>query len=375
MNPNTDDQEALEVIARLNERTYLEQVNTDGNRTTIYHRGYASKHLFHIEKFVQDIERGWEGGFIEEVTRYGRVKKIRELYLGKRYYRLLNDWMERYSEVHGYSSRVEAFYDVCKELGLIGEYSFSFGEPDELVELGGMRYMELFDVLIEQVRGRCQSREFKERERLRSANAEKNKRNVLSMEEAMFEAKGRWLILSLTLRYKPEFRRWITLETIQEHRDRFFAARRFKKLLSGVRNYVWTIEQGEATGLHLHVILFYSAESNHDEFIARQIGEYWVDTVTDGKGDYWNSNDGRRKKEYEKRGHGVGVGQINWDETRKRAALCKNLVYLAKAQQYVMIRGAERIRTFGTGQVPTKVKLGRPRADVSKSLPNSWSHS
>lgn len=360
---NTEDQEALEVFARLNERTHLEQANVEGNKSIIIHKGYASKHLFHIEKFVQDIEKGWRGGFIEELTRYGRVKMVRELYLGKRYYRLLNDWIEKYSDVHSYSSRVEAFYDVCKELDLIGEYPFSFGEPNEFVELGGMRYMELVDVLIERIRARCQSREFKERERLRLANAEKNKRNVLAMEEAMFEAKGRWLILSLTLRYKSEFRRWITLETIQEHRDRFFAARRFNKLMSGIRNYVWTIEQGEETGLHLHVILFHSPDSNHDEFIARQIGEYWVDTVTEGKGDYWNSNEERRKRSYEKRGHGVGVGQINWDDASKRAALRKNLVYLAKAQQYVMIRGAERIRTFDMGHVPQKRKSGRPRTD------------
>ncbi|MCY1276837.1 hypothetical protein D9M68_294730 [compost metagenome] len=368
MYPNTENQEALEVIARLNERTHLEQTNVGGNRTIIIHKGYASKHLFHIEKFVQDIEKGWEGGFIEEVTRYGGVKKIRELYLGKRYYRLLNDWIERYSDVHSYSSRVEAFYDVCKELCLIGEYPFSFGEPNEFLDADGMQYMQLFNVLIEQVRERCQSREFKERERLRSANAERNKRNVLAMAEAMFEVKGRWLILSLTLRYKPEFRGEITLEAIQEHRDRFFAARRFNKLMSGIRNYVWTIEQGEKTGLHLHVILFYSPDSNHDEFIARQIGGYWVDTVAGGKGDYWNSNDGRRKREYDKRGHGVGVGQINWDDDSKRQALRKNLVYLAKAQQYVMIRGAERIRTFDMGQVPQKVKSGRPRADSGMRL-------
>ena len=34
------------------------------------------------------------------------------------------------------------------------------------------------------------------------------------------------------------------------------------------------MEQEEDTGLPLHMILFYSAEHNHDEFIAEQIGEY-----------------------------------------------------------------------------------------------------
>ncbi|RQU39023.1 inovirus Gp2 family protein [Burkholderia cenocepacia] len=124
--------------------------------------------------------------------------------------------------------------------------------------------------------------------------------------------------------------------------------------MSGIKNYVWAIEQGEEAGLHLHVILFYSAEHNHDEYIARQIRDYSVNVVTQGKGDGWNSNEEWRKRYYEKRGHGVGVGQINWNDSKKREALRKNLTYLAKSEQYLMMKGAERIRTFDMGRVPKK---------------------
>ncbi|MPV67626.1 inovirus-type Gp2 protein [Burkholderia sp. BE17] len=364
-----EDPEALEVIARLDERMNLEETDVCGRRQVVIHKGYASRYLFTIEKFVQDIEKGRKGSFIEETARYSGIKRIRELYFGKRYYRLVNEWLERYADIYHYTARVGLFYDVCKELGLIGDqHPFAFDMPGDVVRADGARYMDLFDMLIEKIRERCQSRAFKERERLREANAEKNRTNVLALEEAMFSketGRSRWLVLSLTLRYKPQFRRWITPEVIQHHRDRFFAARRFNELMSGVGNYVWAIEQGEDTGLHLHVILFYSGEHNHDEHIAKQIGEYWANVVTEGKGDYWNSNTARLKKSYEKRGHGVGVGQINWNDRTKREALCKNLVYLAKSEQYLMIKGAERIRTFGMGQVPTKAKTGRPRIDTS----------
>ncbi|KVR14092.1 hypothetical protein WK11_29130 [Burkholderia ubonensis] len=340
----------------------LEETNVDGKRKTIIHKGYASRHLFNIEKFVQSIETGWRG-FVEEVTRYGRVKKIRELYLGKRYYRFVNDWLQRYSDLHRYSARVDAFYDVCKELGLIGERPFAFGQPEDAARSDGIRYMDVFNLMIEQIRVRCQSREFKERERLRLFNSKRNVENVLSLEEAMFSeetGKSRWLVLSLTLRYQSKFRRWITPEIVQQHRDRFFRARRCNKLMSGIKNYVWAIEQGEDTGLHLHVILFYSADHNRDEFIAQQIGEYWVDVVTEGKGDYWNGNADWLKKSYEKK-RGVGVGQINWKDDPKRKALRENLAYLAKAEQYLMLKDAENIHAFGTGRVPTKAKAGRPR--------------
>jgi hypothetical protein len=364
MYPNTEDQDALEVTTRLNERMNLEQTDVNGNKTIVIHKGYASKHLFNIEKFVLEVEKGRKGGFVEVATRSTQAKRICALYLGKKYYRLLNDWLERYSDLYCYSARVEVFYDVCKQLGLIGWDPFWFDEPGDFVGTDGVRYMDLFNSLIEQIYVCCQSREFTERERLRLANAEKNKRNALALEEAMFSnetGQSRWLVLSLTLRYKPNFRQRSTPELIQQHRDRFFAARRFNTLMSGIKNYVWTIEQGEETGLHLHVILFYSADHNHDESIAKQIGEYWVDSVTEGKGDYWNSNAAWLKKVYKNRGHGIGVGQINWNDTEKREALRKRLVYLAKAQQYLMVKAAQNMRTFDMGRVPKKLKSGRPR--------------
>ncbi|MFP6557774.1 hypothetical protein WJ542_05465 [Paraburkholderia sp. B3] len=367
MHQITEDQGELETIARLDERINVEEGNVRERRATIIHKGYGSQYLLGIEKFVKDIEKRWKGGFVDETTRYAQVSKIRELYLGKKYYRRMNEWLKRYSDMYRYSTRVEVFYDACKELRLLSPDPFCLGEPGDTCGADGMRCMDLFNALIDRVRERCQSREFTERERLRLVNAEKNKQSVLVLEEAMFSketGRSRWLVLSLTLRYKPKFRCGTTYETVQQHRDRFFAARRFNRLMSGIRNYVWAIEQGEDTGLHLHVILFYSAEHNRDEFIAKQIGEYWVDAITEGKGEYWNSNAERLKRKYKERGHGVGVGQINWNDTERREALRRNLVYLAKAEQYLMIKCAERVRTFGMGKAPEKVKAGRPRVDV-----------
>jgi hypothetical protein len=227
-----------------------------------------------------------------------------------------------------------------------------------------MRYFEIFNILIGKIRARIQSREFTERERLRLVNATRRERSVLEMEEAMFSdetGRSRWLVLSLTLRIKPEFRRWVTPEMFQQYRKRFFVARRYNELMKGIANYVWAIEQGEESGLHLHLILFYDAgDHNHDEFIAKQIGEYWSNVVTEGKGTCWNSNQAWLKRQYAKK-HGVGVGQINWYEREKRDALRTNLVYVAKADQYLISRSVEHMHTFDMGKIPKKIKSGRPR--------------
>jgi len=360
MYQSKEDREALEVIACLDERLSLEEIDVGGKRKKIIRKGYYG-YLFGIERFVKDIEARWKGAFVEQTTRYSKIKKIRELYLGKTYYRFVNIWLERYSDLYRYSARVEVFYDACKKLRLLSPDPFYLAEPGDICGADGMRYMDLFNALIDEVHERCQSREFKERERLRLENADRNATKVLTFGDAMFEAKSRWLVLDLTLSYQAKFRRWITVEQVQRHRKRFFVARRFNELMSGIRSYVWGMEQDEKGGLHLHVILFYSSESNHDEFIAQQICEYWDSVVTEGKGEAWNSNRAWLKRRYRMHGHGVGIGQIDRTDTEKREALRKNLLYLAKAEQYLLSRSTERIRTFDMGRVPRKVKAGRPR--------------
>ncbi|WP_045599810.1 inovirus-type Gp2 protein [Burkholderia thailandensis] len=363
----TEDLETLGIVSQIDERINLEQTDDDGKTRTIIHKGYASRHLFTIEKFVKSISTRWIGGFVEERAKYSGLMKLRELFLGKNFYSSMNDCIERYSSMFRYSARVEAFYDVCKEmglLGLLGERQFDFGNPDQVHVRTGMRHFEIFNILIGKIRARVQSRDFTERERLRLVNATRRERSVLEMEEAMFSektGKSRWLVLSLTLRIKPTFRRWVTPEMFQQYRKRFFVARRYNELMKGIANYVWAIEQGEESGLHLHVILFYDASKhNHDEFISEQIGEYWSSAATEGKGEAWSSNKAWLKRRYAKK-HGVGVGQINWNEREKRDALRRNLVYLAKADQYLISRSVEHMHTFDMGKIPRKIKSGPPR--------------
>ncbi len=362
----TKNPEALAIIAQLDERANVEEVTTDGCKIRYFHEDYQSLSLYSIEIFVTEIKDGRDGGFIESIGIYGR-RKMRELYLAKKYYRQLNNWIEQCSNIYRYSERVEVFYSFCREYAKLRKHPLLFGEPEDLASADGKRYMDVFNSLIEYIRDRCSSRQFTERERLRRKSAERRARNALQLERAMYSdrrGRARWLLLSLTLRYIPGCREEITPEMIQKHRDRFFAARRFNTLMSGIKNFVWAIEQGKDTGLHLHVILFYSPKHNHDEFIAKQIGEYWANVVAEGKGSYWNSNAGWLKRGYDLHGHGIGVGQINWKDSRKRRALRKNLLYLAKAEQYLMVKGAIGMHMFGMGQLPRKIKPGRPRVNV-----------
>jgi hypothetical protein len=93
--------------------------------------------------------------------------------------------------------------------------------------------------------------------------------------------------------------------------------------------------------------------------IAKAIGEYWVKVITKGRGSYWNSN--RFKAIHQRFGHGVGTGEINWNDVAKRNALRRNIEYMTKAEQFVMSKNSKKARLFGTSVPAAKKRLGRPR--------------
>lgn len=185
----------------------------------------------------------------------------------------------------------------------------------------------------------------------RTRQAERNEARARQFEQAMFDRRSRYLVLVLTLNYQEAYRHWMTLEDIQQHRDRLLNNRRNNKLLAGIEGYVWKIEEGGSSGgLHLHLILFYSGKHWAGVQITRSIGEYWKHFITGGIGDYWNSN---AETDFHARfGHGIGTGQIDRNNHAQREALRINMRYLTKDEQRVTCKITTHDRLFGTSQPP-----------------------
>ncbi len=171
----------------------------------------------------------------------------------------------------------------------------------------------------------------------------------VQFEERMFEKRSRYLMLFLTLNYKPEYRDDITLDDIRRHRDRLLKNTEYNSLLKGIEGYIWKIEEGREAGLHIHMLIFYSGASRADVHIAQSIGEYWESVATRGLGAYWNSNGD--KDSLRRRGLGLGVGQVNRKDDSKRLAIHGIIRYLAKSAQAVTER-APHVRTFGISELP-----------------------
>jgi len=323
--------------------------------------------LSRIDQFVSDIEESDETGFVMRQSLNDAIT-VKWLELAKDHYRHIGQLQAQFSASPVYSLRVQVFFEACVELEIIDDTHFGLMSPDTIHPATEKTCAELFNELIAEIRKVCRSAWFKTKLQYRKGRAKDNENRALAFEEDMFGWRSRHLVIVLHFGYLAEHRGEITEEVIREHRDRFFNGRRSNRLLNGIKGFIWVIEQGETSGLHLHVILFYSAEYRHDVMIAKRLGEYWVRVATRGIGQYWNGN--ARKKFYEKRGYGDGTGTIDRTNLKKRTALRKTIRYLTKDEQRLLSKTGEHVRSFQTSQVPEKHGMGRPRRHVNVALPS-----
>jgi hypothetical protein len=197
---------------------------------------------------------------------------------------------------------------------------------------------------------------------IKTDKAMRNYQKALQLEEDLFYCRSRYLILILTLGYKPEYRSEITPEIIARHRDKLLHSKYFNPAMVNIDGYVWTVEYGDgdkfkgaANGYHIHLVLWHNGLYKCDINKCDAIGEYWNKIVTDGKGSYWNSNNTwKNRKKAPWFGNMVRcTGQIDRKDTEKRNQLRWYLGYLAKDMQ--QIEGAKKhYRTFGTSQTPMR---------------------
>lgn len=159
----------------------------------------------------------------------------------------------------------------------------------------------------------------------------------------------------------------VSFEEVQLDRKRLFANMKGKpSLFEHLLGYVTRIECSPLAGYHMHLVLFFNgAKVQQLDWLAQQIGEYWVERITKGRGRFHNCN-----RDWNEKHPNYGIGMINHDEDVKRANLReKVLAYLCKADQSVEVlpyKGCNlfsaeilhRGRAKGRGRKRTKGALG-----------------
>lgn len=303
-----------------------------------------------------DVEGVGEGG--------GR---IRPTSLGRRLLKIFRkDHFELFGKYPDYKFNpyFEAFRLELESSGLFGlehcmHVAIKHGSPE------AARLADLFNKLVEAIRGRLDSKEFKRKLKNYRRSVIENNKELRRYVDGLFDKHSRMLVIRLDLAYKQEFRRanQLTARDVAAHRRLLFkhlAKSKFGEMLG----YAWKFEVGKRKGFHNHVLIFFNgSKSCRDVVIAKMIGDYWKEVITGGDGVYRNCNADKKRYEY------CGIGMVRHDDEQARIGLTRIVDYMTKLDEYFKL-SVPGVRSFGKGKhaETSEVKKGRPRSQRVKMM-------
>lgn len=225
--------------------------------------------------------------------------------------------------------------------------------------------LSLLHDLIEKVKQEIRGVEFQNILKGFSRSANKNYKSLVGYIDSLFVRYARMLVIRVDFTYRSQYcvprgETAITHAEARRHREALMKYLRSPKS-PGVVGYAWKLEYGLDKSYHYHCLLFLNGTDHREDIvIAKLLGEYWVETVTEGKGIYYNCN--KNKAAFEKKGI-LGVGMISHHQAGLRAGLNLVAAYLTKPDYFIRMIAPDGGRCFGKGGrvSPKETKRGRPR--------------
>ncbi len=266
--------------------------------------------------------------------------------------------------IHEFNPYVELFFRNVNErlvekidAALLSKYS-----DDELQEK-----IDLLNAFIESIRTEAASPSFQKTIKNYQRTQSKNYKSLIEYIDRLFAQYARLLVLRIDFSYKKskypltKDEIYDKYSEVKKDRVHFFNNMRSNSLFGQMVGYAWKLEYGLEKGFHYHMLFFFDGSKvQQDINIARRLGEYWENTITGGRGLYYNCNAFK---------HGYlnqGIGMINHGDIELREGLKLAAAYLTKTDYYARIVSLEKNgRTFGKGeQKQVSKKRGRPRGVV-----------
>ncbi len=185
--------------------------------------------------------------------------------------------------------------------------------------------------------------------------------------DQLLENHSKIQVIRLDLSYTKEHAREASLEDINQDLKHLLNNRRTKpSIFENMVGYIAKREYTEDKGPHIHSIFIYDGQKiSKDAYKGDQIGEYWKNEITEGKGIFHNCN--REKHKYAE----CALGMIDHTDDAKRTVLKENAIaYLCKEEQSIdPVKQTGRERSFTRGVSPKrKSNAGRPRETDSKTV-------
>lgn len=178
---------------------------------------------------------------------------------------------------------------------------------------------------------------------------------------ALFKFYSRLLIVRVDFGYLDVPRRmgneerkdW--MERICADRSRLVNNMDQNAIFRGLVGWIMKMEYGVRRGFHVHAIFFLNGDMRHgDVSIAFDIGRYWQDAITKGKGTFYACNaHANRYAKWRDPTVGNALGMIHRNDFEKRAYLLRAMEYLIKEELFAKVLMGPRRRIFFKGDMPT----------------------
>ena len=177
--------------------------------------------------------------------------------------------------------------------------------------------------------------------------------------DALLENNSKLCAIRVDLKYKKEFAKDISLDVINRDLKRMLDNRRSNKNVFGNNlGYVIKKEVSNNGNPHLHALFLEDGNKvQKAAYKADQIGQYWSENITKGKGCYENCN----RRNYENN----GIGMVDYKDQEKINNLKEHVVsyfYKTITQSIDENKSNPKDRAIVRGTMPKpKSNAGRPR--------------
>lgn len=205
---------------------------------------------------------------------------------------------------------------------------------------------EMLNKLVQDYRYAVSLAGFKQACRKYQRASVKNLKGVVNYIRHLQERHSRLLVLRVDLSWANEHKANITADDARKHRQQLLRNMQKNPLFRHVLGTVWKLEYAPQRKFHYHMLFLLNGnKAQQDGTIAHAFGEYWKNTITKGKGIYYNCN--ANKARYED----CCLGKLERGDNSKDKGLLQALRYITKIDACAQLVLPGNARTFGRGEV------------------------
>lgn len=185
-------------------------------------------------------------------------------------------------------------------------------------------------------------------------NQQKSRESLFNYANDLKAIYSKLMVIRIDFGYKQSVSRTVfPLENIENHWEQLLGYVKFD-FPDSFAGYAVKFEHGEAKGLHAHSVFFMDGNVvRTDARIARILGEYWENQITQGLGVHFNCNTSDHKATLKVCGLGTFTG---YDPTF-RSGMWIIADYLSKPDVIVRLLLPERTKIFRRGSLNERQKL------------------